>query len=444
MNSTPNIELLGLADEQDELLRTHTRRDPDERLVCIHSALGDRRRRRRRTRIAGGVSLALASIAAAFVITMSERPLGFDVGASHAPGELGARLETTDRTLPITFSDGTTMRLMDRTNARVVATRANGAHVVVERGEVDASVVPRNDASWLVAVGPFDIHVTGTRFKASWDPKRDAFRLAMSEGHVIVESHCLRAPIASSGGDTLELTCDGAPRDERAMGETHPAPTEETTFEGTPESAPDAGVERGVERESEPAREPSATSTGARAPALEKEAPAPTDQARVAARIDAGSAPLWIVELRTGDAKTAVDEASKANVFDAPPADVEAATLLELGDAARLEKRHGLALRAYAHVRTRARGTNLAAVAAFHVGQIAFDHDHDFERARSAFSTYLREAPNGALAEPALGRLLEIADHSASPNVESANAKTYLERFPAGPRAQLARKLLAR
>ncbi len=53
----------------------------------------------------------------------------------------------------------------------------------------------------------------------------------------------------------------------------------------------------------------------------------------------------------------------------------------------------------------------------------------------------MREEPNGALVEPALGRLMEL--ERRNPPAASAVARRYLERFPHGAYAPLARSLLA-
>jgi TolA-binding protein len=81
--------------------------------------------------------------------------------------------------------------------------------------------------------------------------------------------------------------------------------------------------------------------------------------------------------------------------------------------------------------------SNEAAVAAYTLGRIAGDRD-EHARAAEHFATYLRERPRGSLAREALGRKLE-AEAAAGQNARAdATARTYLDRHPDGPHADLA------
>jgi outer membrane protein assembly factor BamD (BamD/ComL family) len=59
------------------------------------------------------------------------------------------------------------------------------------------------------------------------------------------------------------------------------------------------------------------------------------------------------------------------------------------------------------------------------------------------FERYLRSARNPPLAEEAAGRLVEIYDQKGDTEAAARAAKGYLARHPDGPRAGLARKVLA-
>jgi len=76
------------------------------------------------------------------------------------------------------------------------------------------------------------------------------------------------------------------------------------------------------------------------------------------------------------------------------------------------------------------------------LGKIAADQQASYGEAVTWFETYLREEPGGALAEQALGRLLEIKKRS-DPSSAKAVAARYLERYPKGAYAALAKSLLS-
>ena len=90
--------------------------------------------------------------------------------------------------------------------------------------------------------------------------------------------------------------------------------------------------------------------------------------------------------------------------------------------------------------RLRARFANSeeAAVAAFQLGRVTGGG------AASAqwFRTYLNERPGGKLAREASGRLLEALHRSGNSTEARAAAKRYLARYPSGPHADFAARIL--
>ncbi|MEM9194301.1 MAG: tetratricopeptide repeat protein, partial [Myxococcota bacterium] len=119
----------------------------------------------------------------------------------------------------------------------------------------------------------------------------------------------------------------------------------------------------------------------------------------------------------------------------------DAGAILRLGDAARLARRVDLAERAYRTVRERHGGGALAARAAFALGRLAFDVEGDAAAAARWFSAYLAEAPGGALARDAQGRLMEAQYRAGNATAAREAARTYLERYPNGPHRPLAESL---
>lgn len=76
---------------------------------------------------------------------------------------------------------------------------------------------------------------------------------------------------------------------------------------------------------------------------------------------------------------------------------------------------------------------------AFLLGRLAAEASEDAEALRW-FRTYLRERPRGSLAEPALGRVMEL-ERRLEPDRAARTAGRYLRRYPRGAHARLARSL---
>jgi hypothetical protein len=82
------------------------------------------------------------------------------------------------------------------------------------------------------------------------------------------------------------------------------------------------------------------------------------------------------------------------------------------------------------------------AIAAFTLGRLAQEQEHDFPAAARWFQTYLASASQGSLAEAARGRLFQALRQSGNANEARRAAATYLEHHPKGSHAGAARSLL--
>ena len=98
-----------------------------------------------------------------------EPPLSFVFGEGqreeHGTAGLFIAAPSTGQ-MPITFSDGSTLRLAPAARLRVAEVAPEGARVLVESGAVHVSVVhaTTRETRWAVEAGPFEIRVTGTKF----------------------------------------------------------------------------------------------------------------------------------------------------------------------------------------------------------------------------------------------------------------------------------------
>jgi transmembrane sensor len=141
-------------------------------------------------------------------------------------------------------------------------------------------------------------------------------------------------------------------------------------------------------------------------------------------------------------------EPSESAQPTAPPsfdASCETASKGELVAWANRERLAGSVARARTALlalRRRFPGSSEAGTAAFTLGRMAFDQRAHYAEAARWFSAYLAEQPRGPLMGDAAGRLLEAHERAGNRAAAGAAAKAYLRRFPDGPYAGQARRIL--
>lgn len=338
--------------------------------------------------------------------------LAFQIG--DAPGTVGGFIRASaDAPSTLRFSDASTIAVAPNGRARVVDVDANGARIVLESGTAHATITHRAASKWHVIAGPFDVVVTGTEFDVAWDPTSEQFSVAMKHGTVHVEGTLLGDGHVLTTGQRLDV------------------------------SLPDGVVHEGMARTGATVRttidppqliaDPSSDDAGA--PSVEA-----TADHRPAAAPHERPAPAWVALAQGGDYAKAVSDA-EAGGFDLACSEGKPKDVLALGDAARFTGHADEARAAYESVRSHASDEALAAEAAFDLGKLAFDREHDYAGAARWFETYEAESPNGPLALEAAGRLLEAKQKAGDTAGASDAAKRYLARYPDGPRAALARSL---
>ena len=346
------------------------------------------------------VVAAVAGAAIAIVASRSDddvQPITFEVGTR--PGEPLEPFEAPhDTELAVRFSDHTTVLLAADTRGVVDEVTARGARLRVQRGRVNVSVPPRQNAEWTFAVGPFEVAVTGTRFDVGWDEAAKTFELVMHDGAVRVTGPTLDGGRVVVAGETLRIPL-GAP----------PEPPVDAAVDAPPDVpvpiAPPAPVHR-VET---------------------PDAAVPVD-AHVAS---------WQELAAGGDFKGALAQVHER--FDDVLATEGASELTTLGDAARYAGDLSRAQQAYLAVRRRFPAE--AATATFALARMAFQAPDDALAVRY-LELYLRENPDGAFAREALGRLLEVEIRTHDDAGARQAARRYLALYPTGPHAKLARSVL--
>jgi hypothetical protein len=328
---------------------------------------------------------------------------------ANAPGVVVGQsiVAPMDRSLPLRFSDGSKVELNTGSRANVLSLTDVGATVELQSGKANVSVQHRDSTRWILHAGPYRVRVTGTQFSLEWLPSRSHLELALLDGSVVVtnEDPSVAAVTLRSGE---RLVIDG--------GEWHlDAVKQETSHEPEP---PDLVAPKSQILEHQPA--PAPRTSGA---AAEQRNVPVVEWQRLAERGHYADA------YRNAEALGIAALASSAS----------APALLALSETCRFAGHASEAMVVMTKLRQRFPNTNEAAIAAFQLGRLSSSG----QLAASWFKSYLKERPNGELAREASGRILEALDRAGDRVGARSAAESYLGRYPSGPHATFARKLIA-
>ena len=383
--------------------------------VQILRASHARRARRQRARRGVGAGVALGALAAAGFVawTATNRPpapLSYTVdGAAPPPG--GYVRSSRVHEPELAFSDGTNIHLLPSTRARVVEVGARGARLLLEDGRAHVHVVHRPRAEWQLQAGAFLIHVHGTAFFVAWNAAESRLDIQMESGVVSVDGPRSGDTVIVQGGQSLSARLDGSPM---VATTTQPPP---------------------------PA--PAVSGSQAAGPALEAPPPvdsvAPGDAPRAAPSIAPRSA-RWPDRLADGDAAGILAEAQRRGIASVL-AGASSEDLAALADAARFRNQDRLARRVMLAQRHRFAGTLRAEEASFLLGRLADGAGGRASDALAWYDRYLREAPSGAYAAEAMGRMMLVLERQQRTNQARDVAVAYLRRFPRGVYAREAHAL---
>jgi len=464
------LEQLGadVARIQDETLPDGRRRAAVRRKLLV-TPLPAKQRTRRLWRPAMGLALTSAALIALFMFRTSEPGLvEYRVGDAPPSNRIDEWIAAPDtQMLPITFTDGASVRLGPGSRARVRKLSELGAAVELERGEATVHVVHRNETRWTVEAGPFVVNVVGTRFRVQWEPRNEAFGLDMLEGTVRLNAPSgMRTVTPSDGPVRLSLRNSEpafpapeaeprAPHEEEPNVERHRARA--TSAPEPPPAAP-VGPARGrsearVATPDTPSYRPPSGPLELRLPPKTPDAasdPKPVEETQAQPETEPDSAPR---EEQTPDApeptwqELAADGDYEKMLSSLSPAQIEEAMWQgdehDVVNIAAAARRTGDARTRYMYsvVRARFAGTDGAANAAFMIARMEF-HANAPDAAVGWLEIYLRERPDGRFAREAAGRLVEAYVQIGDAAKARAAAERYLTRYPDGPHAALARSVL--
>jgi TolA-binding protein len=367
----------------------------------------------------------LAPAAAAFacalaVWALSPSKLRYQVtGASQTGSYVSAPVE---HPVVVEFSDQTRVVLAQSSQLRVEETSQRGARILLERGAANVHVVHREHADWTFAAGPFDVHVTGTRFDLSWDPAPQIFELTLREGSVEIQSPLSPAPVALRAGQTF--------RGDLAL---HTATTAEVSALGGSAAPPSAPA---------PALAPPSPSISANANETADALPSSASSSAAAApSLVAPVAPRsWSKLIAAGEFKALLEQANERGVPSCLRA-CSAADLSALADAARYTGQTAIAEQSLQALRARFGHEPAGRSAAFLLGRLR-EGQGAASDANVWYGRYLSETPDGAYAAEALAGRMRSVQKISGPALARPIAEEYLRRYPNGVHAGTARSIL--
>ncbi len=329
------------------------------------------------------------------------------------------------------FADGSNIRLSPGSAARVLQTAPHSVRVLVENGRADVRVTHARKTEWLLEAGPYTVRVTGTQFAISWEASTERFKLSLKKGSVLVTGPMLEEGKIVRQGEHIAA----AVRQKRI----------EITGTGLKESMADdaSGKENAMGGGfSDAAGELANRKTEVSQKSSAKHRATPDGDAMKSLG-GAQKEKSWSSLCRKGEFREVVRQAEARGVETVIQSGT-LADLMALGDATRLTRKRAISADVYLAVRKRFRNTAQAGAAAFYLGKMAFDQQHAFGTAATWLNTYLHESPRGTFARDALGKLMEAQHRNGETVAASRNAQQYLEQYPDGAHADIARKILDR
>lgn len=361
----------------------------------------------------------------------ADRPVHESLSGKAASVRLGQWLDATSERVVLELSpteqtSGGRLQLSSGSRAQVIEVDATALKVNLEEGRAEVTVGDQPSKLALQA-GPYGVRAAAgastADYEVSWNAKTAALRVQVTSGEVEVtapsdvDHHVVRP------GKVLSLTASDRVASNKSTNE--PARVR-------------APIAQRIEGPG-PAEESRSGET------LEARAASPLPSVddgsgSTASNLDAGR---WRKFAENGQYTAAVKEAELVG-FGTLEQNASASDLLLLADVARLggapQKARGVLL----SLRSRYPGHTNSATAAFTLGRMAQEQEHDDRRAMQWYRTYLKEEPRGRMAEGARARLLKAALRVGSAAEREQAARDYLAQHPTGSSAAVARSMLSK
>ena len=368
--------------------------------------------RRRRSALWRNAAMVLAAVALLVWrgLRLIESPLQMEVVAGEVSP--GGQLAPSATTTTVRFSDGSELVVEPAASAEVASIDPHGANIRLRRGQLRLAVAKRPGADWNVLAGAYRVHVTGTSFSVALTESEEQLDVEMFSGTVRVSGPLIERELEVTSAQRLHI--DGK------QGRVAIEPV------GSVASTARADVE-----------EPPADAVSSMLPA--PDAALTPRKSPVGAHKGRPAEPSWSSLVSAGQFARVLDSA-QARGFPSVYQQASLADLEALADAARYVQRPSVARNALLAMRRRFEGTKPAKQAAFLLGRLA--EDESPTSALDWYGRYLAEEPQGAHAAQALGRRMLILYRTGDEGDAAATARDYLARFPRGPHAATATKII--
>jgi TolA-binding protein len=369
----------------------------------------------------------MAIVTVSVVYTTGSNPMNYKIGNGRASSEPSWIETTPKKTEAIEFEDGSTLMVKNDSALEVVKSHREGVIIKMANGRLSADIRSAGETLWELRAGPYTITVLGTAFDVSWDAAASILDVKVLRGTVLIRGQKLDP-------DGIKLT---AGEQLQSNSQSH------IVSSGRIGSELSSEVRRISERQNGDATENVNTADDPQLASDEDAGVAPYEQGMLDTDVTtlACSSQSWRFLYAKSNFEAVVDTALKLGLENALHACSKQA-LWDLVDAARRTGRIQVAEKTLGVFRKRFAGSKKAMTATFLLGRIAMEQSKKPASARKWFSTYLKETPDGALSEEALGRLIELHMSSDMKSEADKHAKTYLSRYPGGQYAKLAESLL--
>ncbi len=412
-----NLHRFGLM--VDKVLSVPERESTDNSLKHTVLALADTAIRHRRLRRNVTAASGMAVLCAAGIVANTlrharpgEEPIEYRVAGNSMPSPVGTYVAPASRQpLALRFSEGSVVELEPGARARVARTTTHGATVLIESGGAQVNVVHRPATDWTILAGPYTVRVTGTAFDLDFDAASQRFELKMQSGVVSVDGPGLSHPVQVEH-DQKFVHYVGDPNFERKE-------TQDSVEVGKPASPNTSAADVGTGAEASMQRRLTSVYGD-----VGRESTVRTGWAADVARGE------YAAVLRKAKEKGWAQVLEEANTQD----------LMAVANAARFLGRTDSSREALQALRRRFKGTYAAQSATYLLGRIT--EPSSTKEAVSFYLQYEREAPNGPLVAEAVGRRLLLLQATGDRSGTERLARDYVARFPDGPYAGVARKIV--
>jgi hypothetical protein len=371
---------------------------------------------------AGIAALVLISFVIAWSKFASPHDITFTIGEGSEGGVLNQWIEAPDNaTSSVRFEGGTRVSLLPKAEASVEAADSEQVRIHLSVGKINADVKRNGRTKWLIVAGPYTVEVIGTKFSVAWEPTAAHFNVVVERGVVLIngkniersgvylaQGYCLSAnrnkvsvePVASNLQD---------PRDPANLSNANQAAEDFINVDSDTDS--NKGASTNVHR-------------------------------RENAEHLVSEETSWISLYEHKQYRRAVDVAKKIGLSKLSLG-LNDTRLWQLIDAARSAGETDLSVSLLTTFRERFSESKQAGIAAFLLGKILYDEKQQKAEASVWFERYLRESPDGLLAEEALGRLVTANRDMGRKETAKRYATEYLKKYPSGSFATISQRAVS-